>query len=126
MPNGEMVTMKLAERGSLVGATDGMWMREVRKLTSGGHQTSLISTAYDRDALQDALALFSRWCQENFFRYMMEHFSIDALSHSPETKSLFSNLAELSMIRDLTQGGDHGRLFGESGTSDDAAVSIVG
>ena len=48
------------------------------------------------------------------------------LSHSPETKSLFSNLAELSMIRDLTQGGDHGRLFGESGTSDDAAVSIVG
>ncbi len=80
MPGGEMVTMKLAERGSLVGARDGMWMREVRKLTSGGHQTSLISTAYDRDAVQDALALFSRWCQENFFRYMMEHFAIDALS----------------------------------------------
>ena len=49
-----------------------------------------------------------------------------ALRNSPETKSLFSNLAELSMMRDLTQGGDHGRLFGESGTSDDAAVSIVG
>ena len=80
LPNGEMVTMKLAERGSLVGAQDGVWMREVRKLTSGGHQTSLISTAYDRDALQDAVALFSRWCQENFFRYMMEHFAIDALS----------------------------------------------
>ncbi|MEO8497765.1 MAG: putative transposase [Planctomycetota bacterium] len=32
--------MKLAERGSLVGAGDGMWMREVRKLTSGGHPTS--------------------------------------------------------------------------------------
>jgi len=80
MPNGETVTMKLAERGSLVGARDGMWMREVRKLTSGGHQTSLVSTAYDREALQDALALFSRWCQENFFRYMMEHFAIDALN----------------------------------------------
>jgi transposase len=80
MPNGEQVTMKLAERGSLVGARDGMWMREVRKLTSGGHQTSLISTAYDRDGAQDALALFSRWCQENFFRYMMEHYAIDALS----------------------------------------------
>jgi transposase len=91
MPNGEVVTMKLAERGSLVGATDGVWMREVRKLTSGGHQTSLISTAYGREALQDALALFSRWCQENFFRYMMEHFAIDALSEYrteeiPETK----------------------------------------
>jgi hypothetical protein len=80
MPNGEVVTMKLAERGSLVGARDRVWMREVRKLTSGGHQTSLISTAYDREGLQDALALFSRWCQENFFRYMMEHFAIDTLS----------------------------------------------
>ncbi len=79
-PNGEVVTMKLAERGSLVGARDGVWMREVRKLTSGGHQTSLISTAFDRQGSQDAVALFSRWCQENFFRYMMEHFAIDALS----------------------------------------------
>jgi len=80
MPNGEEVTMKLAERGSLVGSRDSVWMREVRKLTSGGHQTSLISTAYGREGLQDAVALFSRWCQENFFRYMMEHFAIDALS----------------------------------------------
>ncbi|MFH1153092.1 MAG: hypothetical protein V1793_04690, partial [Pseudomonadota bacterium] len=23
--------------------------------------------------------MFSRWCQENFFRYMMEHFAIDLL-----------------------------------------------
>lgn len=90
MPTGEQVTMKLAERGSLVG-TDRVWMREVRKLTSSGHQTSLISTAFDRQGLQDAVALFGRWCQENFFRYMMEHFAIDALSEYrteeiPETK----------------------------------------
>jgi len=37
MPTGEQVTMKLAERGSLVGI-DRVWMREVRKLTSSGHQ----------------------------------------------------------------------------------------
>ena len=80
MPNGEEVRMKLAERGSLVGSEAPVWMREVRKLTSSGHQTSLISTAYGQDGLQDAVALFSRWCQENFFRYMMEHFAIDALS----------------------------------------------
>jgi hypothetical protein len=91
MPNGEVVTMMLAERGSFVGARDGMWMREVRKLTSGGHQTSLISTAYDRNGRQDALALFSRWCQENFFRYMIQHFAMDALSEYrteeiPDTK----------------------------------------
>jgi hypothetical protein len=91
MPNGEEVTMMLAERGSRVGAKDSLWMREVRKLTSSGHQTSLISTAYGREGFRDAAALFSRWCQENFFRYMMEHYALDALSEYrteeiPDTK----------------------------------------
>ena len=27
-----------------------------------------------------AAGLFSRWCQENFFRYMMEHFTLDKLA----------------------------------------------
>jgi hypothetical protein len=26
-----------------------------------------------------AARMFSRWCQENFFRYMMQHFAIDLL-----------------------------------------------
>jgi transposase len=103
MPTGERVTMELAERGSLVG-TDRLWMREVRKLTSSGHQTSLISTAFDRQGLQDAVALFSRWCQENFFRYMMEHFAIDALSEYcteeiPETKRPVVNPAWRELAR---------------------------
>ncbi len=73
--------MKLAERGSYLDRRgDGLWVREVRKLTSSGHQTSLISTAYGQQGLVNAVALFSRWCQENFFRYMMQHFAIDALS----------------------------------------------
>lgn len=81
MPNGERITMTLAERGSRIGSKDdGLWVREVRKLTDSGHQTSLISTALGRLALVNAGAMFSRWSQENFFRYMMEHFEIDALS----------------------------------------------
>jgi transposase len=80
MPNGECVTMKLAEMGSKVGSgKDGMWMREIRKLTQSGHQTSLISTAFEFGLTQLASRMFSRWCQENFFRYMMEHFAIDLL-----------------------------------------------
>lgn len=80
MPNGETVTMELAEMGSLVGSGDGaMWMREVRKLTESGHQTSLISTVYELAHMQLGAGMFSRWCQENFFRYMMEHFAIDLL-----------------------------------------------
>jgi hypothetical protein len=81
LPNGEVVSMKLAEMGSWVGdAKNGVWVREARKLTASGHQTSLISTAYSQISLKDAAAMFSRWSQENFFRYMMEHFAIDLLS----------------------------------------------
>jgi len=80
MPNGETVTMELAEMGSLVGSgKDAMWMREIRKLTESGHQTSLISTVYELAHTQLGARMFSRWCQENFFRYMMEHFAIDLL-----------------------------------------------
>ncbi len=80
MPNGETVTMELAEMGSLVGSgKDAMWLREVRKLTESGHQTSLISTVYELAHTKLGARMFSRWCQENFFRYMMEHFAIDLL-----------------------------------------------
>jgi hypothetical protein len=81
MPTGETVSMRLAEMGSLVGSGGNrLWMREVRKLTSSGHQTSLISTAYALDHSVLGARMFSRWCQENFFRYMMQHFAIDSLS----------------------------------------------
>lgn len=80
MPNGERVRMKLAERGSLVGnGAEALWVREVRKLTKHGHQTSLLSTAYSQFSVQDAGLMFSRWAQENFFGYMMEHFALDLL-----------------------------------------------
>jgi len=81
LPNGEQLSLKLAERGSWIGdRRTGLWVREIRKLTPSGHQTSLISTAYGHCDLQDAAKLFSRWSQENFFRYAMEHFAIDLLS----------------------------------------------
>ena len=78
---GEMVSMRLAEMGSWIGSRqEGLWVREVRKLTDSGHQTSLISTAYAQLGLENAGQLFSRWSQENFFAYMMKHFAIDALN----------------------------------------------
>ena len=81
LPNGEQASLKLAEMGSWIGdRKNGLWVREVRKLTTSGHQVSLISSAYGQVAMTDAAALFSRWSQENFFRYMMEHYAIDLLS----------------------------------------------
>ena len=80
MPGGEVVTMQLCEMGSCVGSgKNALWMREVRKLTASGHQTSLISTDFDLPHTQLAARMFSRWCQENFFNYMMQHFDIDVL-----------------------------------------------
>jgi len=80
MPRGETVCLHLAEMGSLIGTgKDAIWVREVRKLTSSCHQTSLISTAYALPHKDLAARMFSRWCQENFFGYMMHHFAIDLL-----------------------------------------------
>jgi hypothetical protein len=80
MPNGERITMKLAEQGSRIGDREkGLWLREVRRLTESDHQTSLVSTTYGGFSTQDAAYLFSRWSQENFFAYMMKHYGIDTL-----------------------------------------------
>ena len=80
LPGGQTVTLALAEMGSLVGSDqDATWMREVRKLTDSGHQVSLISTAFGLPLTDLAARLFTRWCQENFFRYMMQHFALDLL-----------------------------------------------
>ena len=92
LPGGEPVKLKLAERGTWIGdRKNGLWVRETRKLTTSGHQVSLISTAFGASARQDSIRLFSRWSQENFFRYMMQHFAIDLLNEYgteeiPETK----------------------------------------
>jgi transposase len=91
-PSGERVSLRLAERGVWIGdKKNGLWVREIRKLTDTGHQVSLISSAFGESALADSVRLFSRWSQENFLRYMMEHFAIDLLNEYgteeiPETK----------------------------------------
>ncbi len=79
--NGENTNMELAERGTMVGSgKDKLWMREIRKLTKSGHQTSIVSTAYSLCNMVLAVLMFARWCQENFFNYMMQHYAIDLLS----------------------------------------------
>jgi hypothetical protein len=75
--NGEEVQLKLAERGTRL--SNGLWVREVRHWDEGGHQTPMLATDYKRPLDQAAVALFARWCQENFFKYMEEHYNIDRL-----------------------------------------------
>jgi hypothetical protein len=76
--SGETVRMQLAERGTHVGKP-GLWVREVRKQAADGHQVSIVSTNFAGEAAPLAAALLARWSQENFFKYMREHFGLDAL-----------------------------------------------
>ena len=81
MPQGEVIEMELAEMGSLIGSKTGeqVWVREVRKQNKNGHQTSIISTGYALNLLSTAIYIFSRWAQENFFKYMKQHFDFDKI-----------------------------------------------
>lgn len=74
---GDEVTMMLAERGTRLG--NGLWVREIRKLCAGGHQTAVLSTDYLSDSTAVAGAMFARWSQENFFRYMRQQYNLDRL-----------------------------------------------
>lgn len=77
LANGERVELELAERGTQL--SNGLWVREVRQRENSGHQVSVLSTDYKRPPDQAAVALFARWCQENFFKYMTEHYHLDKL-----------------------------------------------
>ena len=74
---GETVVMQLAERGSQL--SNKLWLREIRKLTDSGHQTSILTTNFQAPMTTLAVSLFARWSQENFFRYMREHYNLDRL-----------------------------------------------
>jgi len=77
MANQEIVKLRLAERGTRL--SDGLWVKEIRKLSEGGHQTAIISTDYRSNIAPLARSMFARWCQENFFKYAREHFGLDRL-----------------------------------------------
>ena len=77
MASGQQLTIRLAERGTKL--SNGLWVRECRKLCESGHQTAFLSTDYRAPAAVLAPAMFGRWSQENFFRYMRQSFNLDGL-----------------------------------------------
>jgi len=77
LAGGQIETVKLAERGTRL--SNQLWVREIRKLTEGGHQTTLLATDFQTPMTTLAVSLFARWSQENFFRYMKQHYSLDSL-----------------------------------------------
>jgi len=92
LPAGEQVEWELCERGSWLsvsapaaGHPRGIWLREIRKRNPDGHQVSILSSDRLTPAPRLVAMMVGRWAQENFFRYMMEHFSLDRMiSHGTE------------------------------------------
>lgn len=80
VPGGGTTRMKLASRESTIDADkQSLPVLEVRRLTRTGHQTSIVTTARTLSAPVVAGRMFARWCQENFFKYLKEHFDLDGL-----------------------------------------------
>jgi len=67
------VQLKLGERETLLGRKK-LRVREVRRLAEGGRQISMVSTHPGGEGRRLAALLFARWSQENYFRYMRQHF----------------------------------------------------
>lgn len=70
------VTMSLSEKPVEL---NDVKMREIRKLSLDGHQTSVITTNKKLSKGLVALYMFSRWSQENFFRYMRQEYDLDRI-----------------------------------------------
>lgn len=77
LPTGEVVERQLAERGTRM--LNQLWLREVRVRSADGSQGSILSNHRGLDLTQIAVLTAARWSQENFLKYMRQHFGLDRL-----------------------------------------------
>lgn len=76
--DGRKVSYELAEK--TVRVLPGFKMREIRRLRNNEKQSAIVTTRWKTRRIEVAWRMFERWRQENFFRYMREHFALDALA----------------------------------------------
>ena len=74
LSDGKEETMLLAERQII---KNNIKIKEVRKLSEDGHQTSIITTNKKISTEDIATYMFSRWSQENYFKYMRKEYDFD-------------------------------------------------
>jgi hypothetical protein len=72
----QKITMQLCERKVTL---DGIDFREIRRLSEGGHQTSVITNNLIICMAVVAGRMFGRWVQENFFRYLIMDYDFDKM-----------------------------------------------
>ena len=70
-------TVDLAEQPIVL--RNGLTVRQIRRRLANGRQVPVITTHPQMPLVQVTGAMFSRWSQENFFKYMREQFNLDSL-----------------------------------------------
>lgn len=68
------IKMELCEKNIEL---DKVKLREVRKKNSDSHQTSIITTNKKLTTILIAIKMFTRWTQENFFKYLRNDYGLD-------------------------------------------------
>ena len=68
--------MQLHEKETVL---DGYSMREVRRLSSNGHQASIITNNRILTVALIACYMFGRWVQENFFHFLRQEYAFDKI-----------------------------------------------
>lgn len=91
----KMITLKTKDKQNEVSC------REIRKLTKSGHQTAVITTNWMLSIALIGSYMFARWCQENFFKYMIENFDIDGLVSYSKEKISDTKMLVNPQYRDL-------------------------
>ena len=77
-PAGTSITsVDLAEQPVVL--RNGLTVRQIRRCLDNGRQVPVITTHPHMPVQQVAGAMFSRWSQENFFKYLREQFNLDSL-----------------------------------------------
>lgn len=82
--DGESVSYNLADKGIYVDygprkARRRLHLRQVTRLNDNGHQTHIVTNDTESGVFELAHSMFSRWTQENFFKYMRAEMELDGL-----------------------------------------------
>lgn len=110
--SGREQTFFLAERAIAIVVNHGKDHRSVLPLRQvvrlkGDHQTMIVTSRTDLPRLEVAVRMFSRWRQENWFKYARTHFALDALDSyhviSDDRERRVPNPARRRLKQELTQ-----------------------
>ena len=76
---------RIAERTILLTMGSGknakvIWVRQIRRLMPDGRQVAFVTNNFSVPLKRVAGAMFSRWSQENFFKYMKREFGLGKMS----------------------------------------------